>query len=119
MSLLTTNDFVKTKGGLLTRPSISKETVILRDDSGLALYAAIGVTGTSERPIYVGPDYFSAKSAEHAKREAGQFWTRRHPGFSFFILAGPAIGFFVHDNHGDVLSTGGERKDLANHELKK
>ena len=25
------------------------------------------------------------------------------------VLAAPAIGFFVHDNHGDQLSTGGHR----------
>jgi hypothetical protein len=100
-------------GGLYTKPKIGRQ-VVVRDAAGRILYAVIGLHGTIARPRYEGPTYFSAMSQEDAiAKFRAKNW---HLQFSF-ILGAPAIGFFVHDNHGDKLSAGGSRgpADLDRH----
>ena len=99
--------------GLYVKPKLSPRDVIVRDASGRILYAVAGLyyrrgpKGTAV-PAYEGPLYFSAsdqKSAEYQFKQ--RFW---HLQFAE-VFAGPAIGFFVHDSHGDKLSAGGTRPD--------
>ena len=106
--MLLNNDFVKGLSGLYVKPKLSTKDVIVRDESGRILYACFGLAGTLEAPMHVGPKFFSARDQDDA---LGQFY-RRHQHIRFsLVIAAPAVGFFVHDNHGDKLSAGGHRQD--------
>jgi hypothetical protein len=96
--------------GLYVKPRLSPKDVIVRDAAGRILYAVVGLHGTISRPRYEGPIYVSASDQQSA---LVQFATRfSHITFAE-VWAGPAIGFFVHDNHGDSLSVGGERSEAV------
>jgi hypothetical protein len=108
MSSLQHDDgFVQTReGGLLTKPKISPKDVVMRDDAGRTLYCGLGLYGTLAAPQYTEPVYLHASCQQAALVQFHHF--HRHIRFSQVWVA-PAVGFFVHDNHGDVLSTGGTR----------
>jgi len=94
-------------GALFQKPKISPKDVVIRDGQGRTLYCGIGLHGTIANPKYEGPVYMFATCQQAALI---QF----HERFRYIqrwgeVIVGPAIGFFVHDNHGDVLSTGGRR----------
>ena len=102
--------------GLYVKPRISPRDVIVRDASGRILYAVVGLALVPSKlpgakhlvPHYEGPLYFSASDQASAAYQFKQrFW---HLQFTE-VWAAPAIGFFVHDNHGDKLSAGGARPD--------
>lgn len=93
---------------LYVKPKINPRTVVMRDAAGRILYAVVGLYGTIQNPRYEGPSYFSASDQASAEFQfKKRFW---HLHFAE-VWAGPAIGFFVHDNHGDVLSSGGSRPE--------
>ena len=92
--------------GLYVKPKISPKDVVIRDAAGRILYAVVGLHGTIHRPKYKGPIYVSASDQQSA---LVQFATRFSQIVFSEVWAGPAIGFFVHDNHGDTLSVGGDR----------
>jgi hypothetical protein len=96
------------RGGLFVKPKINPRDVVIRDAAGKILYAVVGLHGTIKEPKYEGPNYFSASDQASAEFQFKQrYW---HLRFSS-VWAGPAIGFFVHDNHGDSLSSGGTRPE--------
>ena len=95
------------RGGLWVKPAYSTKDVVVRDEHGQVLYAVVGLHGRMPNPKWTEIRYFSAASHEEAVLRFRQYhWLI--PRFSE-IVAGPAIGFFVHDNHGDTLSVGGDR----------
>ncbi len=96
--------------GLYVKPKVSTKDVVIRDRAGRILYACMGIRGTLLAVEHVGPEYYSASDQASALFQ----FVRHHPGVRFAaILAAPAVGFFVHDNHGDKLSADGARKDGA------
>jgi hypothetical protein len=104
MSLANDDGFVE-EGGLLRKPKLDTR-MVLRNPEGHILYSGVGLYGTIESPRYTEIVQVFA-SCQQAALIA--FHNRfRHIKFSQVWVA-PAIGFFVHDSHGDVLSTGGER----------
>ena len=97
------------RGGLWVKPAYSMRDVVVRDEQGQILYAVVGLYGKMPRPKWTEIRYLSASSQEEAVLRFRQYhWII--PQFSE-IVAGPAIGFFVHDNHGDSLSSSGARPD--------
>ncbi len=106
MNLANDDGFVQpSEGALLRKPKLDSK-VVLRNKDGDVLYTGIGLYGTMTAPRYTEPVQVFA-SCQQAALIA--FHNRfRHIRFAEVWVA-PAIGFFVHDNHGDVLSTGGTR----------
>ncbi len=96
------------RAGLYVKPKISPRDVVVRDAAGRILYAVVGLYGTAKNPRYLGPNYFSASDQASALYQFKAHFAQIH--FAE-VWAGPAIGFFVHDNHGDSLSAGGTRPE--------
>jgi hypothetical protein len=111
--VLTDDDFREdpSRGGLFVKPAYSTKDVVMRDEHGQILYAVVGMHGRFPRVAWTDIRYFSASSQEEAILRFKQYhWAIVQMGGGFHqVIAGPAIGFFVHDNHGDSLSTGGTR----------
>ncbi len=112
--MFTGNDFQESAshGGLYVKPQFSPRNVIVRDEAGQILHAVVGVHGRMPHPKWTEIKYFSASCQEEAILKFKRFyWTITQTTGFVEIVAGPAIGFFVHDNHGDSLSAGGTRPE--------
>jgi hypothetical protein len=88
------------------RPTWTEKNVLLRDAKGEVLYCGIGQYYVGGRPRFTDEIYMSASCQQAALVQFHQHF--RHIRFSQVHVA-PAIGLIVHDEHGDVLSTGGNR----------
>jgi hypothetical protein len=85
--------------------------LVQRAPNGQILYAVIGNAWTGSKKLgrrvkFLGPVYLHASDQASAEF---QFKRLHYREALIGVTAAPAIGFFVHDNHGDVLSTGGAR----------
>lgn len=88
------------------RPTWTEKNVLLRDAKGEVLYCGIGQYYVGAQPRFTEEIYMSAASQQAALIQFHQHF--RHIRFAEVHVA-PAIGLIVHDEHGDVLSTGGKR----------
>lgn len=88
--------------GSAIRKRLAKE-VIVRDAKGDILYTCVALLYSFKRHdwVWTEPQYTSAKNHAHA---TFQFRNMLRGVRIRDIHIAPAIGFFVHDNHGDKLS---------------
>jgi hypothetical protein len=101
--------FVQGTEGLYVKPRVSEKNVLLRDAKGLVVFAVFGIAGALPHPLHVGPMYCSARNGYDARK----VFHRRYKHLSFStVYAAPAVGWFVHDTHGEKLSASGVQKSL-------